>query len=68
MHAALRDRGWILKLMKIKRLMRDQAMHLLRQRRLVATCNSDHEESLLLKRSRKHEVNVPKQLWVADLA
>ena len=36
MHAALRDRGWIMKHMKVNRLMRDQAMHLPRQRRLVA--------------------------------
>ncbi len=67
MHAALRDRGWILKHLKIKRLMRDQAMHLPRQRRLVATSDSDHDESLFLERSRKHEVNAPNQLWVADL-
>ena len=47
--------------------MRDQAMHLPRQRRLVATTDSDHDESLFLERSRKLEVNVPNQLWAADL-
>ena len=47
--------------------MRDQAMHLQRQHRLVATTDSDHDESLFLERSRKLEVNVPNQLWVADL-
>ena len=67
MHAVLRDRGWIMKHMKIKRLMHDPAMHLLRQCRLVATDNSHHEESLFLERSRKLEVNVPNQLCVADL-
>ena len=67
MHAALRDRGWIMKHMKINRLMRDQAMHLPRPRRLVATTDSDHDESLFLERSRKHEVNVPNKLWVSDL-
>ena len=36
MHAALRDRGWIMKHMKIKRLMHEPAKHLPRQRRLVA--------------------------------
>ena len=56
-----------MKHMKIKRLMHDQAMHLPRQRRLVATNDSDHDESLFLERSRKHEVNAPNQLWVADL-
>ena len=39
-------------------------MHLPRQRRLVATTDSDHDESFFLERSRKHEVNVPNQLWV----
>ena len=67
MHAALRDRGWIMKHMKIKRLMREQAMHLPRQRRLVATTDSDHDEPLLLERSRKLEVNVANQLGGADL-
>ena len=67
MHAALRDRGWIMKHMKINRLMRDQVTHLPRQRRLVATTDSDHDESFFLERSRKLEVNVPNQLWVADL-
>ena len=67
MHAALRDRGWIMKHMKIKRLMHDPAMHLPRQRRLLATNDRDHDESLFLERYRKHEVNVPNQLWVADL-
>ena len=38
--------------------MRDPAMHLPRQRRLVATNDSDHDESLSLERSRKLEVNV----------
>ncbi len=67
MHAALRDRGWIMKDMKINRLMRGQAMYLPRQRRLVATTDSDRDESLFLERSRKLEFNVPNQLWVADL-
>ena len=56
-----------MKHMKIKRLMHDPAMYLPRQHRLVATNDSDHDESLFLERSRKQEVNVPNQLWVADL-
>ena len=46
MHAELRDRGWIMKHMKIKRLMHDPAMHLPRQRCLFVTNDSDHDESL----------------------
>ncbi|MCY4587230.1 MAG: hypothetical protein OXB98_14430 [Bryobacterales bacterium] len=47
--------------------MRDQAMHLRCQRRLVATTASDHNESLFLERSRELEVDVPNQLWVGNL-
>ncbi len=47
--------------------MRDQAMDLRYQRRLVSTTDSDHDESLFLERSRKLEVNVPNQLWIANL-
>ena len=48
-----------MKHMWINRLLRDQAMHLPRQRRLVATTDSDHDESHFLERSRKLVVNVP---------
>ena len=67
MHAALRDRDWILKHKKIKHLMHGQAIYLPRQRRIASTNDSDYDESLLFEPPRKHEVNVPNQLWVADL-
>ena len=47
--------------------MRDQAMYLVRELRLVATTASDHNESLLLERARKLDVSVPNQLWGTDL-
>ena len=42
-------------------------MHLPRQRRLVATNDSEHDESSSWNAPEKHDVNVPNQLWVADL-
>ena len=44
MHAALKDRGLLMKHMKVKRLMHDPAMHPPRQRRLVALLQ--HVETL----------------------
>ena len=43
-------------------------MHLPRQRRVVATSESDHDEFHYLERSRQHEFSVPSQLWVTDLS
>ena len=52
---------------KIKRLMREHAMHPPRRRRFVATTDSNHDEPVFPDRSREREVDGPNQLWVADL-
>ena len=44
MQAALRHRGWIVNHKKIKRLMREHAMHPPCRRRFVATTDSGHDE------------------------
>ena len=67
MQAALRHRGWIVNHKKIKRLMREHAMHPPRRRRFVATTDSDHDDPVFPDRSRDCEVDGPDQLWVADL-
>ena len=67
MQAALRHRGWIVNHKKIKRLMREHAMHPPRRRRFVATTDSDHDEPVFPDRSRDCEIEGPNQLWVADL-
>ena len=67
MQAALRHRGWIVNHKKIKRLMREHAMHPPRRRRFVATTDSNHDEPVFPDRSREREVDGPNQLWVADL-
>ncbi|MDE0388358.1 MAG: IS3 family transposase [Rhodospirillales bacterium] len=65
MQAALRHRGWVVNHKKIKRLMREHALHPSRRRRFVATTDSDHDEPIFPDRSRDREVNGPNQLWVA---
>ncbi len=67
MQAALRHRGWVVNHKKIKRLMREHAMHPPHRRRFVATTDSNHDEPVFPDRSRDSEVDGPNQLWVADL-
>ena len=67
MQAALRHRGWVVNHKKIRRLMREHAMHPPCRRRFVATTDSDHDEPVFPDRSRDCEVDGPNQLWVADL-
>ena len=42
-------------------------MHLPRQRRPVATTDSDHDEALFWERSRELEVNAPDQLSALEI-
>ena len=65
MQAALKHRGWVVNHKKIKRLMREHALHPPRRRRFVATTDSDHDEPVFPDLST--EVDGPNQLWVADL-
>ena len=67
MQAALRHRGWVVNHKKIRRLMREHALHPPRRRRFVATTDSDHDEPVFPDRSRDCEIDGPNQLWVADL-
>ena len=67
MQAALRHRGWVVKHKKVKRLMREHALHPPRWRRFVVTTDSNHDEPVFPDLSREREVDGPNQLWVADL-
>ena len=67
MQAALRHRGWVVNHKKIKRLMREHALHPPRRRRFVATTDSDHDEPIFPGRSRDRQVDGPNRLWVANL-
>ena len=67
MQAALRHRGWIVNHKKVKRLMREHALHPPHRRRFVATTDSNHDDPVFPDRSREREVDGPNQLWVADL-
>ena len=59
MQAALRHRGWIVNHKKIKRRMREHALHPPRRRRFVATTDSDHDEPVFPDRSRGREIDGP---------
>ena len=61
------DRGWIVNHKKVKRLMREHALHPPRRRRFVATTDSDYHEPVFPDRSRDCEIDGPNQLRVADL-
>ena len=67
MQAALRHRGWVVNHKKIRRLMRELAMHPPLRRRFVATTDSDHDEPIFPDRSRDREIDGPNRLWVVDL-
>ena len=67
MQAALRHRGWTVNHKKIRRLMREHAMHPPCRRRFATTTDSDHDEPIFPDRSRDREIEGPNQLWVADL-
>ena len=66
MQAALKHRGWVVNHKKIKRLMREHALHPPRRRRFVATTDSDHDEAVFPDLSGEREVDGPNRLWVAD--
>ena len=55
MQAALRHRGWVVNHKKVKRLMREHALHPPRRRRFVATTDSDHDEPVFPDRSRARQ-------------
>ena len=67
MQAALRHRGWTVNHKKIRRLMREHAMHPPCRRRFATTTDSDHDEPVFPDRSKDRDVDGPNQLWVADL-
>ncbi len=59
MQAALRHRGWIVNHKRIKRLMREHAMHPPRPRCFVATSDSNHDEPVFSNLSRERGVDDP---------
>ena len=67
LQAALRHRGWTVNHKKVKRLMREHALHPPHRRRFTATTDSDHDGPIFPDRSRDCEVKGPNRLWVADL-
>ena len=67
LQAALRHRGWVVNHKKVKRLMREHALHPPRRRRFTVTTDSDHDGPIFPDRSGDCEPEGPNRLWVADL-
>ena len=67
LQAALRHQGWTVNHKKVKRLMREHALHPPRKRRFVATTDSNHGAPIFPDRSGDGAVDGPNRLWVADL-
>ncbi len=65
--AALRQQGMIVNHKKIKRLMREHDLQPRRQRRYVATTDSDHDQPIFPNRAKDMIINGPNQLWVSDI-
>jgi len=65
--AALRQQGTIVNHKKIKRLMREHDLQPRRQRRYVATTDSDHDQPIFPNRAKDMIINGPNQLWVSDI-
>ena len=65
--AELRHRGMVVNSKKIRRIMREHDLQPKRQRRFVATTDSDHDCPIFPDLTRNRIVDGPNQLWVADI-
>jgi putative transposase len=65
--AELRHRGMVINSKKIRRLMREHDLQPKRQRRFVATTDSDHDCPIFPDLAHNRIVDGPNQLWVADI-
>ena len=65
--AELRRQGYILNHKRVARLMREDNLLALQQRRFVSTTESGHRLPLYLNLAARLHVTGPNQLWVADI-
>jgi len=65
--AELRHRGMVVNSKKIRRMMREHDLQPKRQRRFVATTDSDHDSPIFPDLAHNRIVDGPNQLWVADI-
>jgi putative transposase len=65
--AELRRRGLQVNHKRVIRLMREDNLLAIRQRRFVITTDSQHELTVYLNLAKRMQLTAPNQLWVADL-
>jgi len=67
MTAELKRRGWAVNHKRVYRLMREDNLLCLRQRRFVVTTDSDHALPVYPNRARQMTLTGLDQLWIADI-
>jgi len=65
--AELRRRGYVINHKRVARLMREDNLLALQQRRFLSTTESGHRLPVYLNLAARLHVNGPNQLWVADI-
>jgi transposase InsO family protein len=65
--AELRRRGYRVNHKRVARLMREDNLLAIRQRRFVITTDSEHELEVYLNLAGRMNLSAPNQLWIADL-
>ena len=63
----LRDRGMLVNRKRVARLMREDNLIAISQRKYVVTTNSDHDFQVYLNLAARMQVTGVNQLWVADI-
>ena len=63
----LRDRGMLVNRKRVARLMREDNLIAISQRKYVVTTNSDHDFQVYLNLAGRMQVTAVNQLWVADI-
>jgi transposase InsO family protein len=63
----LRDRGMLVNRKRVARLMREDNLIAISQRKYVVTTNSDHDFQVYLNLAARMQVTAVNQLWVADI-
>jgi putative transposase len=67
MQAVLGQQGWVVNHKRLKRLMREHGLNALPRRRYLTSTDSDHDQPIFPNRTKDVIVDVPDQLWVADI-
>lgn len=67
MKMELKDRGWVVNHKRVRRMMREDNLLCLRQRKFVVTTDSDHDRPVYPNLAGELELTGLNQLWVADI-